>query len=183
MIACLHVCPICGGEAPSDHHIIPRAEGGTDDPMNKVWLCLSCHDIVEEIYDRTGRTFSPELVKEIQRSLGVHFVQRAETPGVKGRPLLAAMGEPVLISPGETPWWEITDQRERHKACNRQFMRMWNKNHPEDNAKRLRRRRNNIFFSNLRSKLELDVKAKAVDTTIQHICNLGASQALTTRHL
>lgn len=29
------------------HHLMPRAEGGSDDPSNLVTLCTTCHDYVE----------------------------------------------------------------------------------------------------------------------------------------
>ena len=29
------------------HHIIPRKEGGSNDPTNLITLCTSCHDTVE----------------------------------------------------------------------------------------------------------------------------------------
>ena len=29
------------------HHVIPRSEGGADDPSNLVTLCKPCHDLVE----------------------------------------------------------------------------------------------------------------------------------------
>jgi hypothetical protein len=43
----IRTCPICGSEANSIHHIIPRSEGGEDIDSNKVMLCRSCHDEVE----------------------------------------------------------------------------------------------------------------------------------------
>lgn len=45
-------CQMCGnGESLSIHHIIPRAEGGSDHPRNLITLCKNCHDNadVEEI--------------------------------------------------------------------------------------------------------------------------------------
>jgi len=45
-------CQMCGnGENLSIHHIIPRAEGGSDHPRNLITLCKNCHDNadVEEI--------------------------------------------------------------------------------------------------------------------------------------
>ena len=42
-------CPICGRiKANSPHHIIPRSEGGGDNPENITNLCKKCHDEVEE---------------------------------------------------------------------------------------------------------------------------------------
>lgn len=36
-------CRVCGRPTEVVHHIIERAEGGTDDPDNLVALCNSCH--------------------------------------------------------------------------------------------------------------------------------------------
>lgn len=40
-------CHVCLTKEPlataEDHHIIPRANGGSDDPSNRKWLCGSCH--------------------------------------------------------------------------------------------------------------------------------------------
>lgn len=68
-------CPICWvNPATSPHHITPRAEGGTDDKKNIVDLCKSCHDIVEEIYDSTGESYSPHLVATIRKLHDLHGV-------------------------------------------------------------------------------------------------------------
>ena len=64
-------CPICRkNTADSKHHIKPRSRGGTDSKRNEVWLCKRCHDIVEEIYDRTGLEYSSALVKLIRLDYG-----------------------------------------------------------------------------------------------------------------
>lgn len=65
--ASLKVCPICGENvANSDHHVNPRSNGGTNASRNRVRLCKRCHDIVEEIYERTGLEYSSGLVVLIQ---------------------------------------------------------------------------------------------------------------------
>ncbi len=68
----VEVCPVCGKPAPSEHHIKPRSIGGSDESINKVWLCLSCHDIIEAIYDETGMEYCSSMVKALQRRLGLH---------------------------------------------------------------------------------------------------------------
>jgi len=40
-------CPLCGLEANSPHHIIPRAEGGVEEAGNLVYLCSKCHNGIE----------------------------------------------------------------------------------------------------------------------------------------
>jgi len=35
------------GKGLTVHHIIPRDEGGLNDPLNLITLCHSCHDLVE----------------------------------------------------------------------------------------------------------------------------------------
>lgn len=70
-------CPVCRVRpATSPHHIRPRAVGGADDSRNIVWFCKVCHDIVEEIYDSTGREYSPELAEWIRRGC----LQTSESP-------------------------------------------------------------------------------------------------------
>lgn len=65
------VCPICReNTADSKHHIKPVSQGGIDSVRNEVWLCKRCHDIVEEIYDRTGLEYSPALVMLIRLDYG-----------------------------------------------------------------------------------------------------------------
>jgi hypothetical protein len=45
-------CQACRKQRPSGllglHHIIPRNEGGTDDPENLILLCFECHNKIEE---------------------------------------------------------------------------------------------------------------------------------------
>lgn len=44
------------------HHIIPRSEGGSDDPANLITLCAACHNEIEETDIRTSarvRIFVP----------------------------------------------------------------------------------------------------------------------------
>ncbi len=36
-------CIYCGGAANSEDHVIPRSQGGTDDPLNCVPACLPCN--------------------------------------------------------------------------------------------------------------------------------------------
>lgn len=39
------LCVFCNRRDPTGQvdHIIPRAEGGTDDPSNLGWICTACH--------------------------------------------------------------------------------------------------------------------------------------------
>ena len=59
-------CPICSKDADSSHHIKPLADGGDDCQRNKVLLCRSCHNLIEQIYGETGMMFCPALVQIIQ---------------------------------------------------------------------------------------------------------------------
>lgn len=48
------VCFFCGeghAEALEEHHIVPRRLNGSDEPENRVWLCGSCHNKIEQLYD------------------------------------------------------------------------------------------------------------------------------------
>jgi len=49
--ACQAACG-CTAEL-SMHHIVPRAEGGSDDPANLITLCSMCHDEIENTNIRT----------------------------------------------------------------------------------------------------------------------------------
>lgn len=48
-------CAVCGFQEPlataHDHHVTPRAFGGTDDTGNRVWLCASCHARLHRIQE------------------------------------------------------------------------------------------------------------------------------------
>lgn len=41
-----YTCRACGLVTEQGHcdHIVPRAEGGSDDMVNLQWLCIPCHD-------------------------------------------------------------------------------------------------------------------------------------------
>lgn len=39
-----HCCRICGRLGTVVDHIVPLADGGSDDPDNKQTLCTPCHD-------------------------------------------------------------------------------------------------------------------------------------------
>lgn len=44
------LCYVHGTNLPragaNEHHIVPQAAGGTDDPSNLVWLCATCHNVL-----------------------------------------------------------------------------------------------------------------------------------------
>lgn len=47
-------CYFCSeghSEALEEHHIVPQRFNGSDEPENTVWLCGSCHDKIERLYD------------------------------------------------------------------------------------------------------------------------------------
>lgn len=64
-------CPICLKKADSPHHIKARSQGGTDDNWNIAWLCKSCHDMVEERQEKSGKELSPDMITEMRRELHV----------------------------------------------------------------------------------------------------------------
>jgi 5-methylcytosine-specific restriction protein A len=49
-------CRECGAEATDVDHIVPRAEGGTDDDANLQSLCHRHHSRKTAIQNRLGRT-------------------------------------------------------------------------------------------------------------------------------
>lgn len=82
----VEACPICGEPVVSEHHIKPRSAGGSDEPRNKVWLCHSCHDIVEMIYTETGLEYSPALISHIRRAFNLGRSVRGFYTRQKHRP-------------------------------------------------------------------------------------------------
>ena len=48
-------CFVCDDSNPNrlqEHHIVPRAYGGSDSDVNVVDLCAGCHQAIEKMYDR-----------------------------------------------------------------------------------------------------------------------------------
>ncbi len=77
------VCPVCR-ESPvtGKHHIKPVSEGGADIPKNKVGLCKRCHDIVEDLHNRTGMEYSFGLARFIRLEFGFpHYMVEATVQG------------------------------------------------------------------------------------------------------
>ena len=89
-------CPICGRNAQSPHHIIPRSQGGTDDTKNEVLVCKECHDILEAVYDETGMEYCPALARAIRLEYGFRGpIRRLATSG-KPRLSSASLRRPVV---------------------------------------------------------------------------------------
>lgn len=61
------ICPCCRlRKAHSEHHIIPRSNGGEDTFRNKIKLCKICHDYIElktDAYIKSGLSYSIDLLK------------------------------------------------------------------------------------------------------------------------
>jgi len=75
-------CPFCSKQANSHHHIVPRSEGGKDEPRNMMWLCVSFHDYYE------GQEITPPMItSERLRLLGKKATSHEEyhfRPGLNG---------------------------------------------------------------------------------------------------
>ena len=76
-----NVCPRClKRKAISQHHLIPRENGGGDNKENIIWLCGECHDEVEMLTDdwieRSGLT-DPQIFRRLIINLGL------KTSGIK----------------------------------------------------------------------------------------------------
>lgn len=50
----------CTGRATIADHIVPHAEGGSDDPTNGQAVCPSCHDIKTRAEQARGRARRPQ---------------------------------------------------------------------------------------------------------------------------
>jgi len=48
-------------KATEEHHIIPKSQGGTDEPKNKVFLCRECHAMVHRKGSAVWRDILIEL--------------------------------------------------------------------------------------------------------------------------
>ena len=56
-------CIRCGhNERLESHHIKPKAEGGSEDPLNKEQRCLGCHD-----YEHAKRNILATIKKETKQ--------------------------------------------------------------------------------------------------------------------
>ncbi len=42
------ICQVegCNREATDPHHMKSKARGGSDDPINKKWICRECHTVI-----------------------------------------------------------------------------------------------------------------------------------------
>lgn len=50
----MNECFICGDDNEKvlqEHHIVPKRYDGSDRDENLVWLCASCHQAIEKLYD------------------------------------------------------------------------------------------------------------------------------------
>jgi len=69
-------CYFCASEGPIEtHHIVPRRYNGSDEDVNLVDLCPTCHERLEALYD-----------DRFYESLGV---EKPETEEQEGGPLIA----------------------------------------------------------------------------------------------
>ena len=59
-------CFICKNTPTSAHHIIPRAEGGTDDERNIIYVCEKCHNIIEGKNWNETMAFKKEFLEDQQ---------------------------------------------------------------------------------------------------------------------
>lgn len=69
-------CYFCGeghAEALEEHHLVPQRFNGSDEPENTVWLCGSCHNKVEQLYD-----------DEFYKRLGVSVEELRKEPAGRG---------------------------------------------------------------------------------------------------
>src|SRR5690606_41356979 len=73
-------CAFCAESAVAlleIHHIVPRAEGGPNDPVNLILACRNCHRRIE-----SGEISRKEVLRD-RRSLGaaLHVTPRRESGG------------------------------------------------------------------------------------------------------
>lgn len=63
------MCPVCQKhKVQSKHHIIPRKYNGSNDKTNLIWLCNSCHDIIEmktEEWIESGKRYNSDILRSM----------------------------------------------------------------------------------------------------------------------
>lgn len=69
-----HECRLCGRAGIEVHHILPKSEGGSDNPINLILLCGVCHKLIHR-----NRRFQELRIHKMQMRLD-HFL---ELSGVK----------------------------------------------------------------------------------------------------
>ena len=76
-------CSLCDNVLiGSEHHIKPRAHGGTDDSKNLVFLCVDCHNAVELFcsYCENSKTIcDKQMFNSCWRRNNVYFLQTSES--------------------------------------------------------------------------------------------------------
>lgn len=69
------LCPVCKlRKANSQHHIIPRRFGGSDDITNLIMLCDKCHDVVEMKTDdwiKEKKWYNSDSLRSMIKNLGM----------------------------------------------------------------------------------------------------------------
>jgi hypothetical protein len=79
------MCAVCNRlHGVQVHHIVPRSEGGSDDPSNGIPLCPNCHDEVHAQHapGRTTRLYTErELRQHLARTIDLAKRQVTRRPG------------------------------------------------------------------------------------------------------
>ena len=88
-------CAGCGGPAQELHHMIPFRNGGSDEPKNLIWLCRTCHQLVDRInlQDWSAALFSEAVIAFSKQNRGSRlFLLKA----------LQLVSDALVISKAET---------------------------------------------------------------------------------
>lgn len=99
-------CFICGGGneyTTEEHHAVPRRLNGSDQPENLYWLCGTCHNAVEEIYDDEFYQRLGIAVDEVENDA---FVE--SELGTKVNPAESMSREiPIESDHTSSEWWGV----------------------------------------------------------------------------
>lgn len=107
-------CFVCAAYASQEHHIVQIQHGGTNRPLNKVWICTPCHRQVHPFMAQPSAD-TPigvvPFVKGTERSVrcpGCHQDVLSVKP-LNRRRAVSSSDRPILLNAGAQPPYRTTD--------------------------------------------------------------------------
>jgi len=99
-----NLCIRCGNtEQLEEDYIIPKSKGGSDDPKNKRWLCIGCHD-----YRHARDAILKEIAKNELAFSSDHGNPYRLSMWIFRLGVLEAFNTPELIKErGYTKYWDF----------------------------------------------------------------------------
>jgi hypothetical protein len=111
-----HVCHYCGGPARTVDHVVPKIEGGTDDPGNLVAACSSCNSRRSLAWVRAqrGGRVADAVIQRGRARRGSDRSMSAD--GASGRPVFWGGGVGLMSSAGFGPSPDEPDRSARIRS-------------------------------------------------------------------